>query len=303
MTMQLAHLGGPVLAPVQLGPIFAVALLYAMRVRALAMTPRAVPGWRQACFFGGLTLIVLTLASPIGHVAEELFWVHMTEHLLIADIGALMLVLGTTGPLLAPVLRVRWLAWLRVLSHPLVALPLWALDFYAWHLPALYQAAVRYPAVHALEHFAFVSFGAAMWMALLGPLPKPPWFGNAARLLYIVAVRLIGSVLANVILWDDKVLYRDYRPGERYWGISAHSDQVVAGSVMMVEGSIVTICLFCWLFLRAAREGEERQELLDYAASRGVELEDRRAARAVAAGRGADLRKRIGRDSPDAGEG
>ena len=294
--MPLAHLGGPVLAPVQLGPIVVVALLYAMRVRTLAMTPRAVPVWRQACFFGGLTLIVVTLASPVGHVADELFWVHMAEHLVIADIGALLLVLGLTGPLLAPVLRIRALGWLRVLCHPLVALPLWTLDFYVWHLPGLYEAAIVHPWVHALEHFLFVSFGAAMWMALLGPLPKPAWFGNLARLLYIIAVRLIGTVLANVILWDNAVLYRRYGPGEAYWGISAHSDQVVAGSVMMVEGSIVTICLFGWLFLRAAREGEERQELLDYAASRGVPLADSRAARAVAAGRGQELRERIGRE-------
>jgi putative membrane protein len=291
--LPLAHLGGPVLAPVQLGPIFLVALLYAKRVRTLARTPRAVPAWRQACFFGGLALIVVTLASPIGHVAEELFWVHMAEHLLIADVGALLLVLGLTGPMLAPVLRIRWLGWLRVFSHPLVALPVWALDLYVWHLPAFYQAAVKHPGIHAVEHFAFVSFGAAMWMALLGPLPKPAWFGNAARLGYILAVRLLGAILANVILWDDRILYRDYGSGERYWGISPHGDQVAAGGVMMVEGSIVTILLFGWLFLRAAREGEERQELLDLASARGVELEERRATRAVAAGRGAELRDRI----------
>lgn len=299
----LAHLGGPVLAPAQLVPIFVVALLYARRVRTLSPTPRAVPGWRQACFFSGLGLIVVTLGSPVGHIADELFWVHMAEHLLIADIGALLIVLGMTGPLLAPVLRVRSLGWLRVLTHPLVALPLWTLDFYVWHIPALYEAAIEHPAVHALEHFAFVTFGAAMWMALLGPLPKPAWFGNLAKLLYIVAVRLIGTVLANVIMWSNDVIYRSYLPGQRSWGISPQSDQVVAASVMMVEGSIVTICLFCWLFLRAGREGEERQELLDYAAAHGVALEDNRAARAVAAGRGAELRERIGRDGADPGDG
>ena len=62
---------------------------------------------------------------------------------------------------------------------------------------------------------------------------------------------------------------------------------------MMVEGSILTLVLFGWLFARAAREGEERQELLELAAARGVELTEARAARAVAAGRGAELRRRI----------
>jgi len=63
--------------------------------------------------------------------------------------------------------------------------------------------------------------------------------------------------------------------------------------VMMVWESIFTICLFGWLFLRAAREGEERQGLLDLAGARGIALTDQRAARAVAAGRGEDLRRRL----------
>ena len=62
---------------------------------------------------------------------------------------------------------------------------------------------------------------------------------------------------------------------------------------MMVEESLLTLGLFCWLFMRAAREGEERQELLDFASARGLELTDARAARAVAAGRGAELRRRL----------
>jgi hypothetical protein len=70
-------------------------------------------------------------------------------------------------------------------------------------------------------------------------------------------------------------------------------DQVAAAGVMMVEESILTICLFCWLFLKVAREGEERQNLLDYAAAQGVELDERRAARAVAAGRSDELWERL----------
>jgi cytochrome c oxidase assembly factor CtaG len=132
----------------------------------------------------------------------------------------------------------------------------------------------------------------AMWMPLFGPLPKPAWFGNAARLGYIIAVRLTGAVLANVLTWSGTVLYPRYAGGGP-WGISPLQDQTVAGAIMMVEGSLLTIGLFCWLFLRTAREGEERQALLDLAEARGIELTDRRAARAVAAGRGAELRQRI----------
>ena len=152
---------------------------------------------------------------------------------------------------------------------------------------------MRHDGIHALQHMLFVGFGINMWMALLGPLPKPAWFGNLGRLIYIIAVRLTTTVLANVFVWTDHAYFGVYRAGERAHGISPHSDQVVAGSIMMVEGSILTICLFCWLFLKAANEGQERQELLDLAIAHGVALEDRRAARAVAAGRGSELRERI----------
>jgi len=297
MNPVLAHLGGPVFAPVQIGiPVF-IGVLYARRVRTLALTPRAIPVWRQACFFGGLALIVLVLSSPIGHVAGELFWVHMAEHLLIADLAALLLVLGMTGPLLAPILRVPWLGWLRVFTHPLVALPLWALDLYVWHTRVLYEAAIEHAWVHALEHAMLIGFGVAMWMALLGPLPRPAWFGNLAKLLYILGVRMLGAILANVLVWSGDPLYPAYAAGERHWHLKPITDQITGGAIMMVEGSIVTLCLFGWLFIRAGREGEERQELLDLADARGVPLDERRAARAVAAGRGAELRERIEREA------
>jgi putative membrane protein len=286
-----AHVGGPVLAPLELLPAAVAAVLYARRARTLARAGKRVPTWRQWCFLGGLALMVLTLASPLAHISDELFLAHMTEHLLLADLGALLLVLGLTGPVLAPILRRA--GWLRALGNPAVALPLWAIDLYAWHAPALYQGAVEHPALHALEHACFIGFGMAMWMPLFGPLPQPAWFGNVAKLVYIIAVRLIGAVLGNVLVWSGTILYPRYAAGERRWDITAVQDQNVAGAIMMVEGSILTILLFGWLFWRTAREGEERQDLLDLAAEHGVALDERRAARAVAAGRGEELRKRV----------
>jgi cytochrome c oxidase assembly factor CtaG len=147
--------------------------------------------------------------------------------------------------------------------------------------------------VHALEHAMFLAFGINMWMCLLGPLPTPSWFGNLARLLYIVAVRLAGAVLGNIFLWSGSVFYPFYVHGDALHGISPVADQNVAGAIMMVEESLLTIGLFCWLFLRTARESEERQALLDYARSRGLELTEARAARAVAAGRTAEQRRRL----------
>lgn len=291
--MLLAHVGSGGLAPLQLLPATVSGILYALRVHGLRGTSRAVPGWRQVCFYAGLLVIITALASPLGHMAEELFLAHMTEHLLIADVGALLLVLGLTGPVLAPLLRVGLFTPLRVLSHPVVAFVLWTANLYVWHVPALHEAAVRHEALHALQHAGFVAGGFGVWMALLGPLPTPTWFGNGAKVVYILAVRMTGAVLANVFVFGGTSFYDVYAKGERYWGVSPGADQVTAGSIMMVWESLLTLGLFCWLFLKTAREGEEKQELLDLAAARGVPLTPERAARAVGAGRGDELRRRI----------
>ena len=134
-----------------------------------------------------------------------------------------------------------------------------------------------------------------MWLALLGPLPQPEWFGNGAKLLYIVAVRLTGALLGNIFLWSGSVFYPDYRPGQASWDLTPLQDQGAAGTIMMIESSIVTVVLLGWLFVKTARESEERQELLELASARGLELSERRAARAVASGRGDELRRRLER--------
>ena len=288
-----AHLAAGPVEPLQLAAAGAASLIYALRARTLARERRPVPAARQISFHAGVALIVAVLVSPLGHLAGELESVHMAEHLVMADLASLLIVLGLTGPVLAPVLRVGAVDRLRVLAHPAVALPLWAVDLYAWHLPALYQGALHHPVVHALQHTCFIAFGVNMWMALLGPLPQPEWFRNLGRLGYIIAVRLLGAVLGNVFVWSGSAFYSSYARGERYWAVSPLADQNTAGAIMMVEGSILTVCLFAWLFLRAAREGQERQELLDLAARSGFPLTEARAARAVAAGRGGELRRRV----------
>jgi cytochrome c oxidase assembly factor CtaG len=280
--------------PLQIVPTVLVAVLYLRRTRTLARRGQPVPLGRRIAFWTGIALTVLALNSPIDALGEEhFFFLHMLQHVLIGDLAPLCFVVGLTGPVLRPVLALPVVDRLRVLAHPLVALPLWAVDLYVWHLPIFYEAALRNSGVHALEHAMFLAFGVNMWMCLFGPLPMPQWFGNLGRLFYIVAVRLTGTVLGNVFLWSGSVLYPYYRHGDAVAHIGPVTDQNLAGAIMMVEESLLTLGLFCWLFLRAARESEERQDLLDLAAARGVELTETRAARAVAAGRGAELRRRL----------
>jgi cytochrome c oxidase assembly factor CtaG len=114
-------------------------------------------------------------------------------------------------------------------------------------------------------------------------LPAPEWFGSGIKLGYIACVRLFETVLGNVFLWSGAVFYPFYRHDLPRWGVSAQHDQVLAGTVMMIEGSIVTLAALAWLFLRLAHEGELRQELLE----RG--LDPRAVQRAVRYGRAEEL--------------
>jgi putative membrane protein len=266
--------------PLQLAPIALVAFLYARRVRRLRGRGVAVPGWRPAVFGLGIALLVLALASPIEAIGQdELFTFHMVQHVLIGDLAPLALLGGLTGPILRPVLALPVVERLRVLVHPLVALPLWALNLGLWHLPVAYQGALHHDAVHALEHLCFLAAGVLMWAPVLETLPAPDWFGSGAKMGYVAAVRLYETVLANVFLWAGGVIYPYYERGEELWGLSPAGDQAVAGAVMMIEGSLVTLAALAWLFLRLAREGELRQDLLE----RG--LDPRSVRRAVRYGR------------------
>jgi putative membrane protein len=292
IALPLAHLTGP-FAFVELAPMFVAAYLYAKRSATLAARGKPVPVWRQACFALGLLLIVIVLVTPISDAADELVIAHMIEHLMIGDLASLLIVLGLTGPLLQPILATKPFDKLRVLAHPAVALPLWALNFYAWHVPLFYDAAYGGAPVHALEHGMFIVLGCLMWMPIFGPLPKPTWFTAGWQVVYVIAVRFSGVILGNVLMWSDTILYPVYAKGEASWGISAVADQSMAGVVMMAEGTVLGLGLIAWFFFKAAREGIERQRLIDLAWERGVELDPARAQRAVAAGQSERLEKQI----------
>jgi cytochrome c oxidase assembly factor CtaG len=252
------------LEPLQLVPTVVVALLYLRRSRTLARRGQPVPGWRQFLFWLGIGLVVLALNSPIDALGEEdFFFIHMIQHILLGDLAPLCFVAGLTGPVLRPVLALPGFDRVRTLANPLVALPLWAVDLYVWHIPFLYQGALHHNPVHALEHFMFFSCGCLMWSPVLETLPAPAWFGTGWKLGYMAAVRLLETILGNVFIWSNTAFYSWYRERLPKWGISAVHDQNLGGVVMMIEGSLVTLGVLAWLFLKLAAEGELKQQLIE----------------------------------------
>jgi putative membrane protein len=272
------------LDPLQLAPVLLAAAAYAMRARTLRRRRTPMAGYRIFLFALGIVLLLIAFASPVAAIGEEeLFSFHMLQHVIIGDLAPLCLLAGLSGPMLRPLLAFRTVERLRVLANPVVALPIWAANLYLWHAPFLYEAAVRHSSVHALEHVCFFAGGLVMWLPVLETLPAPEWFGTGPKLAYIACVRVVETVLGNVFVWSGTVFYGVYAHGDELWGISPLQDQGLAGAVMMIEGSIVTIVALAWLFLRMAQEGELRQELLE----RG--LDPRAVQRAVRYGRAQEL--------------
>lgn len=271
MTLPLAHLVGPGWTALPLLNLAAlVVVAYLVRARTLASEGRGVVTWRQVSFCAGVVVLAAALFSPLDSAGERVFWAHMIQHLLIADAAALLLLLGLNGPLLRPLLALPGVGALRVLAHPLVALPLWAVLLYAWHLPALYEGAIGNDLVHALQHLGFLLAGLAMWAAVIEPLPGPAWFGAGAKAAYVLVVRTLGAVLGSIFIWAGEPLYPGYAAGQREWGIAPLTDQAIGGAIMFVEGAVVTLAVFAWLFLRWTREAELRQSLLEAGAGERV---------------------------------
>jgi putative membrane protein len=250
--------------PLELGVLALAGALYWRRARTLARRGRPVPWPRLAAFAAGLATLFVALASPIDTIGEgRLFSVHMFQHLLLGDFGALLLVLGLDGRLLRPLLRVRLVHRLRVLAHPLVALPLWAANFVVWHLPVLFDAALRNDAIHALQHSLFVALGMLVWAALLEPLPGPAWFTAPWKIPYVFGMWLVMLVLSQVFIWSSHVYYAPYAHDRTLWGLSHLADQRAGGGVMLVESALTMLPALVWVLLMVLRESEARQQLVD----------------------------------------
>ena len=267
--------------PLQVVPTLLVGLLYARSVRTLREAGTPVSAWRIWCFGSSLFLVLVALVSPIDEFGEEQFlFMHMVQHILLGDLAPLLFVAGLTGPILRPVLSLPGRAPPALPLHPLVALPLWAANLYIWHIPLLYQGALHHSAVHALEHFCFFAFGAIMWAAVARDAPgaRMVRHGRQARLRRGASAcwRRSSATSSSGRGWSST---RSTSTRTDMWGISALGDQQIAGAVMMVEGSIVTLGVLAWLFLKMAQESELRQRLIEQG------MDERAVKRAVRYGR------------------
>jgi putative membrane protein len=234
---------------------------------------RAAPPWRGTAFAGGLAALVAALASPLDAAAGALFAAHMIQHLLLVLAAAPLLVLG--APLLpwlwglpsewrravgrawrrAYVLRVCW----RVLTRQPIAWALHAATLAAWHVPALYQAALMDASLHALEHASMLLTAALFWWVPLHPQPVHR-LDAGLGVLHVFAMATTTGLLGALIVLARSPWYSVHTPGAAAWGLTPLQDQQLAGLLMWVPGGLVYLAAALglaslWLGAAARRRG------------------------------------------------
>jgi cytochrome c oxidase assembly factor CtaG len=259
------------------GPLAAIAIGVFVYVRRFRRA-RAEAGGRGAgpiqaiAFAASMLALLAAMVSPIDRLGEDyLFSAHMAQHILLGDIAPLLLLLALSRVIMRPATRrfSRLERRMGALASPPAFIALWLALVYFWHVPALYDAALRDPAVHALEHTCFFAAGLAVWWPLIQPVPMRRRLTGVQPLMYIFAAKVGLAALGIYLAWSQSLAYDYYAGVPRIWGLSAIEDQNVGGAIMLVEQSIVLVIVMVVLLVRMLDQSEEeerRRERLEDAA-------------------------------------
>src|SRR5215211_5270731 len=247
--------------------------LYLRALRVLRGRGVRVPPWQVAAWHTAMTLWVVGLLSPIDGLGDDGLAFHMLQHLMIADLAAPLMLVGLRNPLLAfflprdvlvPLARARRLrGGFRALRRPLVALPVYVIVLYAWHFGIFFEAAVRHPLVHALQHASFIAIGVLVWWSVLEP-KRRRLRGELWKIGHILAARFLGMFLGMCFVLIRQPIYTDvYGRGERELGLSAIGDQQLAGGMMVVLDIILMVFALAFFFARAGQQHDLDEQRAD----------------------------------------
>jgi cytochrome c oxidase assembly factor CtaG len=253
----------------QPGPTLGLALLaflYARAVRVLGRRGYRVPVVQQAFWWVGWVLLATAFLSPLDTQAQKVLSAHMAQHVLMGDIAVPLMLIGIRNPvlqfflprpILEPLARRHGLrAFLTRLRTPAVAIPVYVVVLYGWHLGPAFTAALNNDFIHALQHQSFIIFSALVWWPLIEPnhrrLPGHLW-----KIPYIVGARLPTMFLGMAFIVATTPIYASfYGTGTRAGGLSPLEDQQLGGAIMMVVDIVTLMVVLTTVFWRAAREDD-----------------------------------------------
>lgn len=258
--------------PVLIGVLVAAALyLRGLRYGLRAGLTRSVSWWRVASFAGGLAGIIIALESPIDAWSQQYLWAHMVQHELLIFVAAPLLLFGAplwpfwrAIPLGGRRQSLRWF-----MRHPRprrVALgvgrfvfaprTVWALfvgDFLIWHLPVLYDLALRNQTIHDLEHLSFLGTSLLFWAQMIPSHPLKPRMSYVRQAMYLVAAGMVMMFVSLILVYSNQPVYSYYQALPHPAGsLPLDVDQTTAGALMNVTGMIIfgaTFMALAWFWL------------------------------------------------------
>ncbi|MFT4034096.1 MAG: cytochrome c oxidase assembly protein [Patulibacter sp.] len=218
---------------------------------------------RLISFALGIACAVVALYSPVDALGERHFTMHMVQHLLLLDAAPVLCLLGLTKQIFRPATR-RVIAleqhapWLM---SPLFGLGVYTLAMWVWHVPAIYDAAVRHTGVHALEHMIFTVGGGLYWWHLISPVRDQRQLSGMAAVLYMLTTKVLVGILGIALTFAPNALYGVYTDAS--WGLTPREDQQIGGALMALEQTIVMGVALAWLVIRAIDRSEREQRRIE----------------------------------------
>jgi putative membrane protein len=221
------------------------------------------PGYgRLAMFSLGLIAILAALVSPLDELGDQLLVMHMVQHILLLDIVPIFLILGLNKVLLRPITkRIQTLERRAgLLAHPVTAVAAYAGFLWLWHVPFMYDFALRNSPVHAVEHLCFAVAGSLYWWHLISPIRNRRRLTGLGPVGYMVSTKLLVGLLGVALAFAPASIYPFYQHHPHYWGLSPQEDQSLAGLTMALEQSIVMGIALVYVFVQMLTESEREQQ-------------------------------------------
>lgn len=210
-----------------------------------AGTGRGVSRAQAAAWFGSWVVLLLILISPLDALAEQLSSAHMIQHVLIMDLAAPLFILGSPALVIAWGLPRDWRPWMRRtplaaggLWNPLLIWSLYAATLWLWHLPLLYQAALRDLLVHDAQHLSFFIVSCLFWRLLIDPHGQRR-LHPALAVPFLFTTSLHATLLGVFMALAPQPWYIDYAETTSTWGLSPLEDQQLAGLIMWVPACLI----------------------------------------------------------------
>ncbi|MGH7720409.1 MAG: cytochrome c oxidase assembly protein [Gemmatimonadaceae bacterium] len=233
--------------------VAALAALHGLGTRRL-QTSRIVRPIHRLLFITGLLVLFASLNGPIHDLSDHyLFSAHMVQHLLLTMVVPPLLIAGTPGAMLRPLLRHRAiLATAQRLVSARAAFVIFSVTLAAWHLPPLYNLAMALHPVHIAQHLCFLVAATIMWWPIMSTAPELPRLSYPQQMLYTVLLTLPTTVISIFITYADRVLYPAYSFAPRFWALSPLDDQRLGGLIMWIPGGLIFLGVLTVVFFRWA---------------------------------------------------